>query len=118
MASRIIHEERGGSVSIVQLITNPKAYHGKIVMVTGFLNMEFEGDGIYLHKDDYKYFICKNGLWCDIDKGKYNKFNKKYVHIVGTFNAERKGHMGAWSGSIENISKIWKPPKRKKLINL
>ena len=47
-----------------------------------------------------------------------NKFNKKYVCLVGTFNAERKGHMGLWSGSIENISKIWKPIKRKRLINL
>ncbi len=103
----------GESVSMIHLISNPEQYHGKKVIISGYLNLEFEGNGIYLHKDDYINSIYKNGLWCSIDELKYRKFNKKYVIMEGIFNAEMKGHMGLWSGSIENISRIWEPIKGK-----
>ena len=53
-------------VSLVQLIANPKDYHGKIVRAIGFVRLEFEGNAIYLHQEDYKHGITKNGLWIDV----------------------------------------------------
>lgn len=53
-------------VSIMQLIANSDAYHGKYVRLIGFVKLEFEGNAIYLHQDDYKFGISKNGLWLDI----------------------------------------------------
>ena len=38
------------SVSLIRLIANPEKYHGKKIQVTGYINLEFEGDAIYLHK--------------------------------------------------------------------
>ena len=108
-----VFAEVGEDVSIINLISNPEQYNGKKVIITGYLNMEFEENGIYLSKEDYINSIYKNGLWCNIDTGKHSKFNKKYVVMEGIFNARMTGHMGLWSGSIEDISRVWEPIKGK-----
>jgi hypothetical protein len=95
-------------LSLVQLIANPDKYNGKIVRVIGFLKLEFEGNGLYLHEEDYKVHINKNGLWidpsADMQKRKA-KINLRYVVIQGKFNAKETGHMGSWSGSIESVTR-------------
>ncbi len=101
------------TLSLVNLIATPEKYHGKKVQIVGFLNIEFEGNGIYLHKNDYEHGIYSNGFWVSIDQktGKTisdDKLNKSYVLIEGTFNMEQRGHMGLWSGEIENINRIIK----------
>ena len=85
------------AVSLVQLIANPKDYDGKLVRVIGFVKLEFEGNAIYLHQDDYKHNITKNGLWIDVSDDIFKKqeeFDQKYVLVEGTFNAKKTGHMG------------------------
>jgi len=96
-------------VSIIQLIANPAQYHGKKVIVSGFLNIEFEGTAIYLHRDDCTFSQYSNGLWCSINEAKYGKFNRRYVIMEGVFNRDMRGHMGLWSGSIEKIDRVWEP---------
>src|SRR4026207_991872 len=85
------------TASIVQLIANPKEYDGKLVRVIGFASVEFEGTAVYLHQDDYKYDIPKNGLWLALDVEGQKQFDGKYVLIEGTFDAEHKGHRGLFS---------------------
>lgn len=95
-------------VSLVELIANPKDYDGKMVRVIGFVRLEFEGNSIYLHQDDYKHDITKNGLWIDATddmRKRQARFDQKYVLIEGTFDAKMKGHMGLWSGSIVKITR-------------
>jgi hypothetical protein len=99
-------------VSLVQLIANPKNFHSKVVRVMGFVRLEFEGNAIYLHQDDYKHGIGKNGLWIDVTddiRKKKADFDQKYVLLEGTFSAKETGHMGLWSGSIQKISRfqVW-----------
>ena len=100
-------------VSIIQLISNPEKFDGKYVRLIGFVRVEFEGDAIYLHEDDYKYGLTKNGLWLNLTKDIYEKqsrkFDRKYVLVEGTFNAKHRGHMGLFSGAIENIKRfeVW-----------
>ena len=99
-------------VSLVKLIANPNDYNGKVVRVIGFVRLEFEGNAIYLHQDDYKHGISKNGLWIDVTddiRKKRTDFDQKYVLLEGTFNAKETGHMGLWSGSIQKISRfqVW-----------
>jgi hypothetical protein len=99
-------------VSLVQLIANPKDYDGKIVRVIGFVRLDFEGKAIYLHQEDYRHSISKNGLWIDVTDDilkKKAEFDQKYVLLEGTFNAKDTGHLGLWSGSIQKISRfqVW-----------
>lgn len=109
-------------VSIISLIANPEKYDGKKVRISGFLHVQFEDSAIYLHKDDADHLIGENALWVDyakdpslqpICKEKYDAsklmtkyFNGRYVLIEGVFNMKGRGHMGAFSGTIEDVSRV------------
>ena len=100
------------NVSIIQLIANPKEYDGKFVRLIGYVNLQFEGDAIFLHKEDCKRGITANGLWLNVDEEvlKHRKrYHHKYMLIEGTFDAKDRGHMGMWPGAVGKITRwyIW-----------
>ena len=103
--------DRIGLVSMVQLLANPEEYNEKAVEVIGFLRLEFEGNELYLHEDDYLHGITKNGLWIDLSpdlRDDAAKLNMHYVLVGGTFSAKKKGHMSMASGSINaSIASVW-----------
>jgi hypothetical protein len=90
------------SVSLIQLIANPEKYDGKQVEVIGFLRLEFEGNALFLHQEDYEHRICRNAIGIGVTKEmKWHKddVNMHYVLLVGTF---RTGESSTYSGTIEN----------------
>lgn len=108
-------------VSLIRLIAAPQEYAGKRVAITGFLHIEFEGDGIYLHRDDYEHSQSKNGLWVAVSGESAKQLRAatdRYVLLEGTFNPDLHGHLGLWSGTIAQITRvqIWSegPSRRKK----
>ncbi|MBX2970102.1 MAG: hypothetical protein KF803_12090 [Cyclobacteriaceae bacterium] len=100
------------SVSIVRLIANPEKYHNKKIQITGYMNLEFEGDAIYLHKEDYEKSLLTNGFWVSfsdkLDQKEIQKLNKGYVLIEGTFDMNNHGHMGLFGGEVKEITRIIK----------
>lgn len=99
------------NISLIRLIATPERYDGKVIQVEGFLNLEFEGNAIYLHKEDYENSLCENGFWVNFsDEIKLTKktidYNKKYVIIIGTFDMKSNGHMGLFGGTIKNITRL------------
>ncbi|WP_295203798.1 hypothetical protein [uncultured Chryseobacterium sp.] len=98
-------------ISMLRLIVTPEKYHNKTVQVIGYLNLEFEGNAIYFHQEDYEKGSLRNGMWVDfnedlVHKKDLKKYNKKYVIIVGKFDMNSKGHMGMFGGSLKNISRL------------
>jgi hypothetical protein len=95
--------------SMIELITNPVKFDGKTIRVIGFLNLEFEGNVLYMHKEDYDHAILGNGVWVDTDTRSLPKkatcSPRRYAILEGTFNARNAGHFGAWSGAIEKITR-------------
>ena len=107
-----------GPVSIVNLIATPEKYDGKKIQIIGYLHLEFEGDGIYLHKDDFTNAITANGQWVNfseklIKKKNIKDYSDNYVIILGTFNKDSKGHMGLFNGTMDDIVRLdfWRPRK-------
>jgi hypothetical protein len=49
-ANKTLSDSLVEEVSLIQLIATPERYHGKFVEVIGYMNLEFEGNAIYLHK--------------------------------------------------------------------
>lgn len=98
------------TISIIQLIATPEKYHNKFVLVIGFVNLEFEGNAVYLSESDYKHGLMKNAVWLnlpdDIQKNKEQQYNRKYCLIMGKFNAKKNGHMNAFSGEIGDIERF------------
>ena len=94
-------------VSMIQLIANPEAFHGKRVRVIGYLILEFEGNALYLHAEDSQHGLTDNGIWVDAPRaglGAECKSNA-YALLEGRFNAEHNGHMGLWSGALEEVTR-------------
>jgi hypothetical protein len=53
--------------------------------------LEFEGNAIYLHQEDFQQALTKNALWVDIPKdmtrAQIEAVNDHYVICTGTFVA-------------------------------
>jgi hypothetical protein len=97
---------------LVELISRPELYDMKPVRVIGFVNLEFEGNGLYLHEEDWRHSIYRNGIWIDPplgiepDSGGTNgAINRQYVLVEGVFDASDRGHMGMWSGGLHNVTR-------------
>lgn len=98
-------------VSIYQLIANPEKYDGKEVYVIGFMHMEFEGDVIYAHREDWTHTLIQNGIAFDVPKNSYSswmKINNNYVVVQGIFSATARGHLALRVGSLTKITKLVK----------
>ena len=102
-------------ISMLRLIVTPEKYDNKTVQIIGYLNLEFEGNAIYFHKEDYENGSSRNGFWVSFDdkiakRKDLEKYNKNYVIIVGKFDMNSKGHMSMFGGTLKNISRldVWK----------
>ena len=93
-------------VSVYELIAKPVEYHGKRVRVLGFAHFEFEGNGLYAHREDYEHQLTRNGLWLARPLGTPDSAQDRYVLVEGTFNARMQGHFGMWSGSLLNVTRL------------
>ena len=97
-------------VSLIQLIANPQVYDGKTVRIIGFLHLEFEGNVIYLHHEDFRYGLTKNGLWIDLPRDMAQEqrkaVNDQYVICTARFVAKMHGHMGMNSGELANVTRL------------
>lgn len=95
-------------VSLIQLIAAPEKYQGKAVRLMGFLRLQFEGNAIYLHKEDDEQSLYKNGLWLDLPAGRRtaSQLDGNYVIVEATFDGKDKGHLDRWSGSLTNVTRL------------
>src|SRR5437899_3376183 len=104
-------------VTLVQLIANPDRFDDKLIRVIGFLRLEFEGDVLYLHREDYENAILGNGIWVSVTPAIAKQkptLNMNYVLLEGVFSSSERGHMGMWSGAINQIRRpeLWAHEKR------
>ena len=106
------------SVPLVKILANPEKYHGQRVITRGYLRDQFENSAIYLTEKDAKYLQPDKGLWVNhTSETKYfanttdkiedrSYFDCLYVTIEGTFNKDRRGHLGLWAGEIDNVVQV------------
>jgi hypothetical protein len=102
-------------VSIVDLIANPELFDGQKVLVQGYVHLEFEGNGVYLHRDDFRYHNSRNGLWlATADAGDLSKCQDSYAMVKGMFKAGVGGHFDLYGGVLEHITACTKVEPREK----
>ena len=100
-------------VSLVQLIANAEKFDGRPVRVYGVIQLEFEGNALYLSKEHLHQGIYKNAVWLSPDYAlleakpeELRKLNGRYVLVEGRFSAKNTGHLGLFSGAIENVTRL------------
>src|ERR1700730_655936 len=114
MASCSAATQSAESVSMVQLIATPEKFDGKTIQVVGFLRLEFEGNALYLHREDYDQEIYRNAFWFNFPADQdAQKVNGHYVLLQGIFRANLHGHMDLFSGTITHITRAFLPFEQK-----
>ncbi len=101
------------AVSLIQLIATPKAYHEKMVTVAGVLSLRFEDRALYFSEADHSRSLAMNSIWLDLEPEQseiYQSLEGQYVVIEGRFDAENRGHLNLWSGSIGEVRWIRQLP--------
>jgi hypothetical protein len=114
-----IQAQEPTDVTLVQLIANPEKFDGRLIRVIGFLRLEFEGNVLYLHREDYENAILGDGIWVDATpaiRKQSTELNMNYVLLEGVFSSGDRGHMGMWSGTIKQIrrAELWVSHNHKK----
>jgi hypothetical protein len=91
-------------VSMVSLLGNPAAYDGLRVRTSGYVHFEFEGDALYLHKEDFDNLL-PNSLWMSLRNGvPMERCQDSYALVEGRFRAGPAGHMGMSQGAVEDVT--------------
>lgn len=101
------------TTSLIKLIAEPDKYEGKLIRTHGFIHREFESSAIYLHREDHEHRIRSNGLWLDsgICVSRSGKpFNTAYALVEGRFTGASRGHLGLWSGEIQDVRRCVEMP--------
>jgi len=105
-------------VSMIQLIATPERFEGRLVRVAGFCRLEFEGNALYLNREDYEAVLVTNGLLLDIagtSLERNKSLSNRYVIVEGRFRARPVDSIGTFPGSIEHVSGIKPLPTRTQL---
>ena len=97
------------SEGMVALLAMPEKYEGRTVRTLGFLCVEFEGDALYLHEEDYRYGLVKDSFALRLSESQRREFKKlslRYVLIEGTVYANGLERTDMWSGAIGKITRL------------
>ena len=100
-------------VSIIRLIAHPEIYNGKRVLVQGYVEIEHEGNAIYLGKVDAENVLSKNAIWLNLTTeqiSQWQHISESYASIWGIFIADSHGHFGGFSGSIGEVTRMLAVP--------
>jgi len=88
------------SVSLVNLIATPEAYEGKMIELTGFSSLEFEGNAVYFSEQDYRYGVWKNSISLSFKSKPDNLWlcHNEYCRILGIFSKTTPSSAGPHEG--------------------
>jgi hypothetical protein len=100
-------------VSMVQLLASPAKFHNKLIQVEGYLHVQFEDERLYLSKEDADFLNGKHSLWISYSDQLSKRPNRpldyfdcKRVLVIGVFDKNQTGHMGAAAGGIRKVSDL------------
>jgi len=100
---------------LVAIIADPERFHGRRVQVIGFLALG--GDNVlYLDKQSFDAANTDNAvalaLGWDFVNREAPAVSDRYAILEGTFDAQRKGHLGVYRGSLRDITRLGTWPGR------
>ena len=84
----------------------------------GFLELEFEGTALYLHREDWEQMLTRNALWLDVRTEIWERkfeLTERYVQVKGVFQSDFRGHMDLFGGAITQIQDIRTTPSREEI---
>ena len=100
-------------VSMIELIAAPERFRHRWVRLMGFAALEFEGNAVYLHQEDYDHSMTRNALWLDTRGAKRTQAGGPGYSIVeGQFEPDLHGHMDLFAGGLSPVQRLTAWPGR------
>jgi hypothetical protein len=100
-------------VSLLELISVPERFKDRWVRLMGFVVIEFEGNAIYLHAEDFEHSLTRNALWIDVrDAQLAQQGGPGYAIVEGQFQPNVRGHLELFSGAITHVQRLVPWPGR------
>jgi hypothetical protein len=90
---------------MLQLLAAPEKFVGRRVEVVGYLNIEFEGTALYVHREDFEQDIYKNAFWIDVPD-RWLETPRGYVIVEARVDASNHGHRGLFSGALSDVTRL------------
>ncbi len=90
------------------MLAMPASSSAKQVQVSGFLVLDFEGQALYLHKEDYQEGLSLNSIYVSLtpeQQQKYKSLDKTYVTIEASFQKRRKSE-DIFTGVLFHVREI------------
>ncbi len=97
------------TVSMIQLLATPEKFHKQKIRVSGFMALAFEGNHLSPNREDYENRLFGNSVWLHLSSEQLQQWESRsrgYFLLEGTYNARSRGHMSAFNGSIEKLTRI------------
>ncbi len=111
------------SIGMIALLAAPQKYDGKVIRTWGFLNLRYESDGLWLHREDLRASLLKDSFALELTDEQQEQFkglNHTYVMVQGTLHSKGPDGSGLESGTISRVTLVhgWTPfvpfaPKRR-----
>lgn len=93
--------------SFVQLLSRPELFDQRRLVVSGYANLEFEGNALYLSEELYRHGSSRDAIWLDLEGiSSPPSFRRGYAVVEGTFAAGPGGHLGMFGGTISHITRF------------
>ena len=100
-SKKTANRNRVEDVTIIQLLATPEKYDGQRIRVVGVGNLEFEGNAIYLSKEDLSYRIY-HAVWLDFD----NNTSLSYEELLEDYFSVAYGE--AWRDIYDYLERLGK----------
>lgn len=101
-------------IGMIPLLAAPQKYDGKVIRTRGFLNLRFECDSLWLHREDLQASLLKNSFALSLTQKQREEFkslNHTYVMVQGILHSKGPDNPGLASGTISDITMVhgWLP---------
>jgi hypothetical protein len=107
---------------MVQLLADPAAFDGQVVRVMGFCHLEFEGNALFLHREDFEQLNLRNSVWLSFGdllpparEALVSKLTDRYITVQATVDSRGHGHMGMFQAALTEITNAEPMPSRAEL---
>ena len=101
--------------SMVTLLAQPAIKNAQRVQVSGFLVLDFEGEALYLHKEDYQEGLTRNAIRIALtpeQEKQYKDLAGSYVWVEASF-LKRRNSEDIFTGSLFDVRQIRKTLARR-----
>lgn len=94
---------------VQSVVVSASSLHGRQIRVSGWLNLEMEGNALYPTEQEHRRGLDKQALWFDVPdslRGQEEAFSRRCVVVDATVDAYDHGHRALFAAGLARVSEV------------